>query len=81
MNNKEIIQLIKNLREEFKKGFPKKSDEERDNMILDVFFEAFCRNEIDRQDLTTLTIAMGHEVNNEVLDQLENEMKGVKNND
>ena len=81
MNNEEIIQLIKNLREEFRKGFPNKSDEERDNMILDIFFEAFCRNQIGRQDLTTLTIAMGHEVNNEVIGQLESEMKGAKNND
>ena len=75
MNAKEIEQLIKDLKRQFKKGYPNKSDEEIEHMILDVFFQAFCEDKMDRRDLTTLTNALGYDVKDEILDQVEEEKK------
>ena len=75
MNEKETKQLIKDLREQFKRKFSKKNDKEIDHMILDVFFQAFCEDKMDRKDLTTLTNALGYGVNDDVLDQVEKEKK------
>ena len=73
MNEKEIKTLIKQLKQQFKKQYPKRSDEEVEKMILDVFFQAYCEDKMDREDLTTLTMAMGYAVDNDVLDQIEKE--------
>lgn len=75
MNKKEIEQLIKDLKCQFKKRYPNKSDEEIEHMILDVFFQAFCEDKMDRRDLTTLTNALGYDVKDEILDQVEEEKK------
>lgn len=76
MNEKEIKTLIKQLKQQFKKQYPNKSDEEVEKMILDVFFQAYCEDKMNREDLTTLTMVMGYSVNDDVLDQIEKEKKG-----
>lgn len=78
MNEKEIETLITQMRQQFKKHFPKKSDLEIDKMILDVFFKAFCEDKMSREDLTTLTNFMGFETNEEILDEVEKEKKAHK---
>ena len=78
MNEKEIRQLIKDLKTQFKKRYPKKNEEEIESMILDVFFQAYCEDKMDREDLTTLTNALGYEVKDEILDQVEKEKKRGK---
>lgn len=78
MNEKEIQQLIKQMRQQFgsiKKG---SSEEEIDQMILDVFFRGYCEDKMSREDLTTLTSALGYEVKDEILDQIEKEKKEGK---
>ena len=47
-------------------------------MILDVFFQAFCEDKMDRRDLTALTNALGYDVKDEILDQVEEEKKKTK---
>ena len=78
MNHREIMQLIKQMREQFKRSCPSKSDEEIDKMILDVFFKAYCEDKMDREDLTTLTNALGYGINKEILDEIEREKRGGK---
>ena len=78
MNEKEIKQLIKDLKTQFKKRYPNKSEEEIEQMILDVFFQAYCEDKMDRADLTTLTNVLGYEVKDEILDQIEKEKKERK---
>ena len=52
MNEKQIRELIAQLRQQFKARNRDKSDEEIDKMILDVFFKAYCEDKMDRADLT-----------------------------
>ena len=78
MNEKEIKQLIKDLKTQFEKRYPDKSEEEIEHMILDVFFQAYCEDKMDRADLTTLTNVLGYEVKDEILDQIEKEKKEGK---
>lgn len=78
MDEKEIKQLIKDLKKEFSKRNPNKSEEEIEHMILDMFFKAFCEDKMDRADLTTLTNVLGYEVKDEILDQVEKEKKEGK---
>ena len=73
MNEKEIKQLIKQMREQFSSIEKGKSEEEIDQMILDVFFRGYCEDKMSREDLTALTAALGYEVNDDVLDQIEKE--------
>ena len=76
MNEKQIRELIAQLRQQFKARNRDKSDEEIDKMILDVFFKAYCEDKMDREDLTTLTEVLGYQVNDEILDEIEREKKG-----
>lgn len=76
MNEKQIRELIAQLRQQFKARNRDKSDEEIDKMILDVFFKAYCEDKMDRADLTTLTEVLGYQVNDEILDEIEREKKG-----
>lgn len=78
MNEKEIMELIEALKKDFKREYPKKNEEEIEHMILDRFFKGFCYGKMSRADLTTLTRAMGYDIKEEVLDQIEREMKGGK---
>ena len=78
MSEKEIKQLIKDMKNQFSKAYPKKSEEEIEKMILDVFFKAYCEDKMDREDLKTLTSALGYEIKDEILDQIEKEKKGGK---
>lgn len=78
MNEQEIKVLIKQLKEQFKSKYPNKSNEDIEHIILDLFFQMFCEDKMDRQDLTTLTRALGYEVNDDILDQVEQEKKGCK---
>ena len=73
MNEKEIKQLIEDMKNQFSKAYPKKSEEEIEEMILDVFFKAYCEDKMDREDLTTLTNALGYEIKDEILNQIEKE--------
>ena len=76
MNEKQIRELIAQLRQQFKARNRDKSDEEIDKMILDVFFKAYCEDKMDREDLTTLTEVLGYQVNDEILNEIEREKKG-----
>ena len=76
MNEKQIRELITQLRQQFKAKNRDKSDEEIDKMILDVFFKAYCEDKMDREDLTTLTEVLGYQVNDEILDEIEREKNG-----
>ena len=76
MNEKQIRELIAQLRQQFKARNRDKSDEEIDKMILDVFFKAYCEDKMDREDLTTLTEVLGYQVNDEILDEIERERNG-----
>ena len=76
MNERQIKELIAQLRQQFKVRNRDKSDEEIDKMILDVFFKAYCEDKMDREDLTTLTEVLGYQVNDEILGEIEREKKG-----
>ena len=76
MNEKQIRELIDQLKKQFKAKYSNKSDEEIEQMILDVFFQAYCEDKMSREDLTTLTEFMGYEVKGEILDEIEKEKKG-----
>ena len=78
MNEKEIQQLIKQMRQQFSSIKKGSSEEEIDQMILDVFFRGYCEDKMSREDLTTLTSALGYEVKDEILDQVEKEKKEGK---
>ena len=78
MNEKQINAMLKQLRAQFKKQNPGKSAEQIDEMILDLFFKMYCYDKMDRHDLTTLTEAMGYEVKDDVLDEIEKEKEGGK---
>ncbi len=73
MNEKQVKALIAQLKQQFKAKFRNKTDKEIDEMILDMFFGAFCEDKMSREDLTALTMAMGHEVKDDVLDEVERE--------
>lgn len=74
MTDEELQQTLTGIREMYKEQFPKKSDDEIDQMILDSFFRAFCEGKLDRESLCALTVAMGYEPDEDVLDQIEKEM-------
>ena len=76
MNEKQIKELLKQLKNQFKKQNPNKTEEDIEHMILDLFFKMFCEDKMDRADLSTLTEALGYEVKSDVLDQVEKEKKG-----
>ena len=67
MNNEEIMQLISDLRKHFKAKHKNASEEEIDKMILDMFFQMFVDGKMDKDDLVTLTLAMGYEPTEEFL--------------
>ena len=77
-NEEQVKKELERIRKEQKARFPDKTDEEIDELILNAFFQAYCENEMSREDLTGLTIAMGYEVVDEVLDKVEKEKKGKK---
>ena len=78
MNEKEIRQTVNAVREEYKKHFPNKTQEERDQLLLDSFFKAYCEDQMDREDLTVLASVMGYEVDKKILDKIEKEKKRGK---
>ena len=78
MNEQEIRNLIRDLRAQFKKAYKGKSEDDIDHMILDMFFKSYCDDKICREDLETLTIAMGYEPVKKVLDEIERQKKGGK---
>ena len=78
MNEQEIRQFIKQLRDQFSAKFKGESEEEIDKRILDMFFEVFCDDKMSRGDLTVLAELMGYEVKEEILDEVEKEKRGDK---
>lgn len=78
MNEKEIYALIDQLRQQFRKINKNASEEEIDKMILDVFFQAYVEDEMDRDDLRTLTNALGYETNEDILDQVDADKRNRK---
>ena len=81
MNEKEVMKTLNQIKKQLKEKHSDKSDEEIDEMMLDAFFKAYCDNQMSREDLMALTIVMGYEVNEEVLDQVEKEKQEHSNND
>ena len=78
MNEKEIRELIKQLKAQFRAKYKSSSEEEIEHMILDMFFQAFCEDKMDREDLTVLTEVLGYQVDDKVLDEIEKEKGGKK---
>lgn len=79
MDEKEIMQVIADLRRETKARFPNKTEEEVDEFILDdMFFRAFCEDRLPREDLEVLAMAMGYQPNPEILDQVEKEKAALR---
>ena len=76
MNEKQIEMLIKQLRQQLKSKHKTKTDDEIDKMILDMFFGAFIDDKISREDLCALTIALGYEPREDILDEIEKEKGG-----
>ena len=79
MKEKEIVKMLKELREHFKKKRPNSTEEEIEHMMLDLFFRMYCEDKMDRDDLTTLTKMLGYEVKDDVLNEIEKEKKERKN--
>lgn len=75
MNEREIKKLIMDLKDQFTRGCPNKTKEEIEEMVLDVFFQAFLEDKMDRDDLRTLTNAMGYDLNEKIIDQVEEDKK------
>ena len=75
MNYEEIMNLVKELRRQFKATNKGKSEEEIDEMILDVFFQAFVQDKMDKEDLKTLSNALGYEINEDVIKEVEQEKR------
>ena len=75
MNDKQINATIKQLKQQLSKMHKTKTEEEIEEMILDMFFKAFCKEKISREDLTALTMVMGYEVNDDILDEVEEKKK------
>ena len=75
MNEEQIMQLIAQMKKQFKAAYSSKTDEEIEHMILDVFFETYATGKMNREDLTTLTNAMGYEVKDDVLDEYEGKVR------
>ena len=77
MNEKQINATIKQLKQQLSKKYKTKTEEEIEKMILDMFFKAFCEDKISREDLTVLTMAMGYEVKDDILDEIEKKKKSL----
>ena len=75
MSEEEAKQTLEQIKEEFKRLYPNKDDEEIEEMILDMLFRAFCEDVITREDLCGLTELLGYEPDEDVLDQVENEKR------
>ena len=78
MNKEQITLTLNEMKAQFKKAYPERTEEEIEEMILDIFFDGYCNDKMSREDLTVLTMALGYEVNNEVLDNIEKEKKERK---
>ena len=78
MNENELLETLNQIRQQVKIKNPGKTDDEVDEMILDAFFESYCEDKMDVEDLCGLAQAMGYEVNEEIIEQMEKEKKGRK---
>ena len=75
MNDEELRQTMKEMHEAFKQKFPKKSDEEIDQMMLDMFFKAFCEDKMYKEDLMAITYVLGYTPREDILDEIEREKR------
>ena len=75
MNEQQIRATIKQLQQQLGKKYKAKTEEEINEMILDMFFQAFCEDHISREDLTAFTEIMGYRVNDDILDEIEKQKK------
>ncbi len=78
MNEQEIRAFLKKLREQLHNKYKNKDDEEIDAIILDGFFKSYLDDEMCRNDLEVLTLAMGYEPKKEVLDEIDRQKNGGK---
>lgn len=73
--HKKDAEFLENTKKQFKEKYPNKTDEKIEHMMLDMLFQAYCEDVIDRHALTVLTEGLGYEVIDEVLDKVEKEKK------
>ena len=78
MNEKEIKKTLSDIKNMIKEKYPNETEKQIEHRMLDMFFKAYCDDAICREDLTALTMALGYEVKNDVLDQVEKEKKEGK---
>lgn len=76
MNQKELKKTLNEIKGAIKKNKPNLSEKEINKTLLDNFFRSYCDDEITRDDLEAVTIALGYEINEEVLDEIEKEKRG-----
>ena len=70
MNEKEIYELINQLREYFKSEHKDKTDEEIDRIILNMFISMHRDDKMSKEDLITLSIALGYELDEEKIESI-----------
>ena len=75
MNKEQIFQLINQLKTQFKKGYPNKTDDEIDEMVLDVFLETYYEDKCDKHDLIILAGALGYTLHMDLVDEAKRERK------
>ena len=78
MNEKEIRQTINDLAQKFAQKRPNASKEDIEHMILDLFFQMYCEDKMDREDLSTLCAVMGYEAKQDILDQIEKDKENIR---
>lgn len=78
MTEKQAIATINQIKAQLKVKYKGKSDEEIDEMVLDMFFKAYCEDHICKEDLIALTELMGYKVKMSVIKQIEKKKKGGK---
>lgn len=76
MDEQEIKTTIEAIKQQMRKKYRGKSEEELDKMLLDAFFKAYCDDEMSKDDLIALTCVMGYEPKYEILDEIEEQKKG-----
>lgn len=76
MNEQEIKLTLSQLKEQFSLRYPEKNEEEIEEMILHMFFDAYVSGKMCREDLETLTIMLGYDVKKDVLDEVERQLQG-----
>ena len=78
MTDKQMEMLIKSTKSQFKAKNRGKSEDEIDEMVLELFFDSFAKGNITKEDLIALADKMGYEVDEAAIKEAEKERKKQK---